>query len=40
MSETTAENTAGGTGGVEAQRVHLSLAGLTWRQNDEVPGRR
>ena len=40
MSETTAENTAGGTGGVEGRRVHLDLAGLARRRNDEVPGRR
>ena len=40
MSETTVENTVGGTGGVEGRRVHLDLAGLARRRNDEVPGRR
>ena len=33
MSEITAENTTDGTGGVEGQRVHLDLIGLTWRRN-------
>ena len=40
MSETIVENTADGTGGVEGRRVHLNLAGLTQRRNDEVPSRR
>ena len=29
VSEITAENTAGGTCGVEGRRVHLDLVGLT-----------
>ena len=40
VSETTAENTKGGIGGVEGPRVHLDLARLAWHWNDEVPGRR
>ena len=40
MSETIVENTADGTGGVEGRRVHLNLAGLTQRLNDEVPSQR
>ena len=40
VSETTAKNIAGSTGDVEGRWVHLDLAGLTQRRNDEVPGRR
>jgi len=40
VSETTAENTADGTGGIEGRQVHLDLAGLARRRNDEVPGGR
>ena len=39
MSETTAENTAGGTGGVEGRRVRLDLAARTMKflVGDETP---
>jgi len=33
VSETTAENTASGTGGIEGRRVHLDLVGLAQCQN-------
>ena len=38
VSETTAENTVGGTGNVEGWRVHLNLARLARHQNQRQAG--
>jgi hypothetical protein len=41
VSETTAENTSGSTGGVEGRRIHLDLpARLVRCRNDDVSRRR